>query len=83
MKKRIVAWVLLAGFVLLLLNILVFRFYWQLSAVAYFIIMFAFLLTNGRLINVQNTQEYEEDTADSEKEDTSHAENDSNSMDDR
>lgn len=49
MKKRIFAWVILIGFVLLLLNLIVFRFYWQLSMIAYIIIVFAFLLANGRL----------------------------------
>ena len=57
MKKRIFAWVLLAGFVLLLLNLIVFRFYWQLSMVVYLIIMFAFLFTNGRLVNTHDTDD--------------------------
>ncbi len=57
MKKRIFAWVLLAGFVLLILNLFVFKFYWQLSMVVYLIIVFAFLLTNGKLVQTQNSNE--------------------------
>lgn len=51
-KRRIFAWVLLIGFILLLLNLIVFRFYWQLSMVVYLVIVFAFLLTNGKLVNM-------------------------------
>lgn len=58
MKRRIFAWVLLAGFVLLILNLIVFRFYWQVSMVAYLVIVFAFILTNGKLVR---TQEIDED----------------------
>ena len=57
MKRRIFAWVLLAGFVLLLLNLIVIRFYWQLSMVVYLFIVFAFMLTNGKLVSTQNTEE--------------------------
>lgn len=49
MKKRIFAWILLAGFVLLLLNLIVFKIHWQLSMAAYVIIVFAFLFANGNL----------------------------------
>ncbi len=48
MKRRIFAWVLLAGFVLLLLNVMFIKFYWQLSMVIYLIIAFAFLIYNGK-----------------------------------
>ena len=48
MKRRIIAWIVLAGFVLLLLNLIVFRFQWQLSLIAYVIIIFIYILTNGR-----------------------------------
>jgi len=48
-KKRILAWVLLVGFVLLLLNILLFRFYLELSSIVYIIIIVAFLLTGGNM----------------------------------
>jgi membrane protein implicated in regulation of membrane protease activity len=53
MKKRIIAWILLAGFVMLLLNLIVFRFYWQLSMVVYIIIVIVFILTNGKLFETQ------------------------------
>jgi membrane protein implicated in regulation of membrane protease activity len=56
MKRGIFAWVLLAGFVLLILNLIVFRVYWQLSMVIYLIVMFAFLFTNGRF-NAMNRQD--------------------------
>ena len=49
MKKRVFAWVLLIGFVLLLLNLIVFRFYWQVSMVLYIIIVFGFILSGGNL----------------------------------
>lgn len=58
MKKRIFAWVLLAGFVLLILNLIVFRFYWQLSMVVYLIIIFAFLFSNGKLFHTQDPDKY-------------------------
>ena len=57
MKRRIFAWVLLAGFVVLLLNLIVFRFYWQLSMVVYLFIVFAFMLTNGKLVSTQDPEE--------------------------
>ena len=53
MKKRVIAWILLAGFVMLLLNLIVFRFYWQLSMVVYIIIVIVFVLTGGRLFEAQ------------------------------
>lgn len=49
MNKRILAWILLIGFVLLLLNILVFRVYMELFLVIYIIIVFAFILSKGKL----------------------------------
>lgn len=55
MKRRIFAWILLAGFVFLILNLIVFRFYWQLSMVVYIIIVFAFMLTNGKLVHTQDS----------------------------
>lgn len=35
MKKRIVAWLLLLGFIFLILNIIVFHFYWEISLIIY------------------------------------------------
>lgn len=54
MKRRIFAWILLAGFVLLILNLLVIRLYWKESMVIYLIIVFAFMLTNGNMVNFGN-----------------------------
>ncbi|NJD04005.1 MAG: nickel-dependent lactate racemase, partial [Ruminiclostridium sp.] len=48
MKRRIIAWIVLVGFILLLLNLIVFRYQLQLSLTAYIIIVFVNLLTNGR-----------------------------------
>ena len=48
MKRRIMAWVMLAGFILLLLNLIVIRYQWQLSLTAYVMIVFIFIFTNGR-----------------------------------
>lgn len=59
MKKRVIAWILLASFVLLLLNLIIFRFYWQLSMGVYIIIVIAFVLTNGRLFEAQGDDEPE------------------------
>lgn len=56
MKRRILAWVLLAGFVLLLLNIMFIRFYWQLSVMIYLIIAFAFLLYNSKVRRMQKAE---------------------------
>ena len=50
MLKRILAWIILAGFVLLLLNIVIFKFYWQVSLAVYIVIIIFFVLTNGKLI---------------------------------
>ena len=57
MKRRIFAWILLAGFILLILNLIVFRVYWQLSMVVYLVIVFAFLLTNGKLLHTQGADD--------------------------
>lgn len=59
MKKRVIAWVILIGFLLLLLNIIVFRFYWQLSMVIYILIAFAFVFSNGKLFKPQDSAGYE------------------------
>jgi len=48
--------VLLAGFVLLLLNIMFIRFYWQLSVMIYLIIAFAFLLYNSKVRRMQEAE---------------------------
>lgn|GEM_PF-696020 len=56
MKRRIFAWVLLAGFLLLFLNVFIFKFYWQLSMTIYLIVAFAFLMYNGRAQRMQEAE---------------------------
>lgn len=57
MAKRIFAWIMLAGFVMLILNLIVFRYYWQLSMAVYLIIFFAFIFTSGKLFQSKDTDE--------------------------
>jgi hypothetical protein len=64
MKRRIFAWVLLTAFVLLLLNIMFIKFYWQLSAVVYVIIAFGFLLYNNKLTRAMKEEKILKDMAD-------------------
>ncbi len=45
MKRRIIAWILLVGFILLLLNILVIGYKRDVSIVIYLIITFLFIIT--------------------------------------
>ena len=52
MLKRIMAWVLLVGFLFLILNLILIRFYWQLSMIIYLVIVFAFLFTNRKGNNI-------------------------------
>jgi hypothetical protein len=49
MLKRIMAWVLLVGFVFLLLNIAIFRFYWEISILIYLVVAIWFIFTNKPL----------------------------------
>jgi TRAP-type uncharacterized transport system fused permease subunit len=44
--KRIIAWVLLLGFILLIVNLTVFRYHTALSALVYMIIVGMFVLTS-------------------------------------
>lgn len=53
MLKRVMAWVLLIGFVLLLLNIAIFHFYWQVSLAVYVVIIIFFVLSNGKIVPEQ------------------------------
>lgn len=48
MKRRIMAWIMLAGFILLLVNLIVFQYQWGISMVAYIIIVFIFIFTNKK-----------------------------------
>jgi hypothetical protein len=63
MAKRILAWVLLAGFVLLLLNISIFHIYTVPSFGIYVVIAIGFVFSKGRLrggskINTQGTSDH-------------------------
>jgi len=49
MMRRIMAWILLAGFVLLLLNIIMFQYYLEVSILVYLIIAIWFIFTNKPL----------------------------------
>ncbi len=57
MNKRVFAWILLIAFVLLLLNLLVFRVYWEFFMVVYIIIAFAFIFSKGKLFDQGETSE--------------------------
>ncbi|AEV68450.1 hypothetical protein Clocl_1841 [Acetivibrio clariflavus DSM 19732] len=48
MKRRIIAWCLLIGFVLLLLNILIFKKFLQASFFVYIVICAYFLMTRNQ-----------------------------------
>lgn len=48
MLKRVLAWVLLAGFVFLIFNIIIFGFYLKQSVIVYLIIVFVFIFTNRK-----------------------------------
>jgi hypothetical protein len=69
MKRRILAWVLLAGFVLLLMNVMFIKFYWQLSMVIYIIIAFAFLLYNSKAVRAREEKKFLDSMDDGEKDD--------------
>jgi hypothetical protein len=53
MLKRVLAWIILIGFVLLLLNIAIFHFYWQICLAVYVVIIIFFVLSNGKIVPVQ------------------------------
>jgi membrane protein implicated in regulation of membrane protease activity len=61
MNKRVFAWILLIAFVLLLLNILVFRVYWELFIIVYIIIVVAFILSGGKLFRQDESKDNHED----------------------
>lgn len=48
MKKQTLARIMLVGFVLLLLNIVIFQYFLLASVFVYVIIAFLFILTNGK-----------------------------------
>jgi hypothetical protein len=59
MNRRIIAWVLLIGFVLLLLNLIVFRYHWKLSMAVYLIIMLTYVFTGYRMPWASNGHMYD------------------------
>lgn len=54
MAKRVLAWILLAGFVFLLLNIMVFQFFLIPSIVIYLLIALWFIFSNKPLPSRKN-----------------------------
>jgi len=66
MNKRVFAWILLIAFVLLLLNIFVFRVYWELFMVVYIIIVVAFVLSGGKLFRQSDDEDEHKDNNKSE-----------------
>lgn len=72
MKRRIIAWILLIGFVLLLLNLLVFKVYLELFSILYIIIFVAFIFLQGRQVSL-------DDSASGQDTDTDKADADTNS----
>ncbi|HEY8348298.1 MAG TPA: hypothetical protein PK767_01380 [Clostridiales bacterium] len=71
MVRRILAWVVLAGFILLLLNVMFFRFYWQLSVAIYIIVMLGFILYSSkarRMEDLKKVIKMEENNAGSNNE---------------
>ena len=48
MLRRILAWILLIGFLLLMINIFVFGFYWQLSIGIYLVVAVYFLFSKSK-----------------------------------
>jgi hypothetical protein len=72
MKRRIIAWILLIGFVLLLLNLLVFKVYLELFSILYIIIFVAFIFLQGRQVPL-------DDSASGQDTDTDKADADTNS----
>jgi hypothetical protein len=49
-KKRIFAWVLLVGFIALIINIAFFRFYIEFSFAIYFVIIIYYLVNAKRMV---------------------------------
>jgi len=51
MNKRIMAWVLLIGFIILLSNLIIFHYFWQQSLIVYIAIAAYFLIFMNRQPN--------------------------------
>jgi|GEM_PF-595230 len=63
MLKRILAWIILGGFVLLLLNIAIFHFYWQICTAVYVVIIIFFVLSSGKIVPTGTETGYEQHDA--------------------
>jgi len=48
MVKRVFAWILLIGFILLLINLIFFRYYWQVSLALYIAAAIYFIIFNNK-----------------------------------
>jgi hypothetical protein len=81
MKRRIIAWILLIGFVLLLLNLLVFKVYLELFSILYIIIFVAFIFLQGRQVSLDDStsgQDTDTDKADADTNSDADAHTDTN-----
>lgn len=56
MKRRIIAWILLISFVLLLLNLLVFKVYMEFFSIVYIIIFVVYIFLQGRLLQPEDSR---------------------------
>lgn len=70
MKKRVLAWILLAGFVLLLLNIVAFQIFLMQSIAVYAVIAVWFIFTNKPLPSNKIIKTGENTTGDVQEADT-------------
>ncbi len=70
MKKRVLAWILLAGFVLLILNIVVFQIFLMQSIAVYAVIAVWFIFTNKPLPSNKIIKTGENTTGDVQEADT-------------
>lgn len=48
MVRRIAAWLLIAGFIFLVFNIIILHFYWEVSLAVYLVIMLCFVAIGNR-----------------------------------
>jgi len=55
MRRRIIAWVLLLAFVLLVLNLLFFKVYMEFFSLVYIVIFVAYIFLQGRLAQPEDT----------------------------
>ena len=60
MGRRILAWVLLAGFLLLLVNVIFIRYQWELSVAIYIMIEFGFVLYSSIARRMEDMERFME-----------------------